>query len=395
MVSAKKALLLILGALLIPRVAFANGGVFPDYTGKVYLPSQKAVVAWDGSTETLILSTKIKIDDLANVGWVIPIPSSTEPEVEEGSISVFYDLTDLFQSSEKSWTPGVDFGGGEEVEVIDVKEVDIYDVTILRATGADVLVNWLNENGYLMPEGASQVLQDYCKREDIYFVANKVDLANRYADLAIAEIDRACAQEISDEILLYRNGPALEYQVEAAMGELETCTGANYEAVKVMVELEMGVATPLKITFSPETPYYPLKMSSINEGETLIDVYVFSAKPVEDGSGVMTLSKMTKNTAAFGESYGLGQEYVTYLYFVGDLSELGDDAWFASREYDSDLDPNYTSLGGRVMAIISVVLSFVLYVAYPAVFLVVSAFAVVGFVVVAKRVVGWFRKKRE
>lgn len=380
---------------LTPQVALANGGVFPDYTGKVYLPSQKAVVAWDGNMETLILSTKIKIDDLANVGWVTPIPSSTKPEVEEGSISIFYDLADLFKGSEKrSWTPGVGLEDTGEVEVIEVSEVGIYDVTILKAADAAALEAWLNENGYLMPEGASTVLEEYCG-EDSYFIANKVDLANRYADLTVTNADRSCAQEISDTILLYRSGPTLDYQVEVAMEDSETCADANYEAVKVMVELEVGVATPLKITFSPGTPFYPLKLSSINEGETLIDVYVFSAEPVEDVSGLLKLSKMTTNSSTFEESYNLNQKYVTYLYFAGDLSELSGDAWFESRNYDRGLDPNYTSLGGRIVGILSIILAFVLYVGYPVTFLLIFAFAIVGFVVVAKRVIGLFRRKRK
>ena len=43
----------------IPQAALADGGMFipPDYTKHVYAPSQKAVIIWDGTKETMILST--------------------------------------------------------------------------------------------------------------------------------------------------------------------------------------------------------------------------------------------------------------------------------------------------------------------------------------------------
>ena len=40
---------------------FANGGIFIDidYDEHVYIPNQKAAIFWDGTNETMILSTKI------------------------------------------------------------------------------------------------------------------------------------------------------------------------------------------------------------------------------------------------------------------------------------------------------------------------------------------------
>ncbi|NIO37089.1 DUF2330 domain-containing protein, partial [Candidatus Bathyarchaeota archaeon] len=55
-----------------------------------------------------------------------------------------------------------------------MKKVDIYDVAILKATNATALVGWLNENGYTVPESAVPVLQEYCDKEDFYFIANKI-----------------------------------------------------------------------------------------------------------------------------------------------------------------------------------------------------------------------------
>jgi len=380
-----------LGIFLIPQIALADGGVFIDYEKKVYLPSQKAVIAWEEDTETLILSTQISIKDLANVAWVIPIPSKTKPEIEAGDVDIFYDLTRLFEQGRRA--PGLWLGkSGDEVEVIEIKKVDIYDIAILKATDAGALVTWLNENGYIVPWSGLALLSEYCAQEDFYFVANKVDLANKYKDLKVTEGDRTCASGVSESV--YFDMEISPATIDYLMSENFTaCENATLETVQTLVELDKGVATPLKITFSPETLFYPLKMSSINDGDTTIDVYVFSERPVQDKSQLLTLSQMTENTASFEESYNLNQKYVTYLSFSGELGDLTGDSWFESRGYDRSLDPNYVSLGGRIVEILNIVLTFALYGAYPVIVIAVFGFAVVGFVVVVRAIVRRIRRR--
>jgi len=377
---------LVLALLSIPSCVLADGGAFIDYEGSVYLPSQKAVIGWDvpSGEETLILSTQIKVEDLisaqelANVAWVVPIPSTTEPEVEEGDVNIFYDLAELFEGRGKSmpwsWVGTVDEG---EVTVIAAKEVGIYDVTILRAADASVLVDWLNDNGYVTPESAVPILQRYCEQEDFYFAANRIDLTNKYWDLAVTEDDRVCARAVSESVHPYME--ISSGTVDYLMSDLTVCEDATLEVVQTLVELDRGVATPLKITFSPPAPFYPLEVSSINEGETTIDVYVFSDTPVVDRSQSLTGLYMTRSAPEFGESYGLNQEYVTYLSYSGELGLLGADAWFEPCNYDRNADPNYVSLVRKISGVVVAVLFFVQSIAYVAVGCVGFVLLVVGF----------------
>ncbi len=53
-----------------------------------------------------------------------------------------------------------------------------YDILILSARESDGLEAWLNENGYKMPSGASQVLQPYIRQKMKFFVA-KVNLGEQ------------------------------------------------------------------------------------------------------------------------------------------------------------------------------------------------------------------------
>jgi len=139
----------------MPQGAAADGGMWMrDFSKYVYAPSQKAAIIWDGFKETLILSTKIAMDEPQDVAWVVPIQSSTKPEVTKGNIKVFFTISGLLNPAPKGRGYGLfdAMSGGtpedQGVEVLEEKSVDIYDIAILRATSADVLVDWLNDNGY-------------------------------------------------------------------------------------------------------------------------------------------------------------------------------------------------------------------------------------------------------
>ena len=142
-------------------------------------PNQKAIISWDGETETMILSAAVRSEEIANFAWIVPIQSYTKPYVTDSNISIFKDLVNYFEV-ERPQSYGKDTMG---VEVLETKEIDVYDVTILRADSADDLINWLKQNGYKVPDNAESVISYYVKNGNSYFVANKIDLRNKYADV--------------------------------------------------------------------------------------------------------------------------------------------------------------------------------------------------------------------
>ena len=338
-------LLALISIVLIPCSVLADGGVFGMSIDQyVYLPEQKAAIFWDGTNETLILSTKIRTEDLTNMAWVIPLPSKTKPEIEKGDISIFYKLAGIFAKPKgrsytvygpivivpfglcfisgvvaiifyirrkrrdflylsvflfalslvllffflAMWMGSLSFAfmGEGGVEPIEIKKVDFYDVAILKATNATALVGWLNENGYVVPESAVPILQDYCDKENFYFIANKINLEDRY----------------------------------------NTATERN----RILSELRKGIATPLKITFQPYAPFYPQKISSINNGTTYINVYFISPYEVfGDNSGILRINPFTfpQQTDKLGEKYE--NYWVTLLEYRGDLKNLRADSIFS------------------------------------------------------------------
>jgi len=149
---------ILMAALLFSGIAFADGGIMPATPYEiVFAPDQKAVIFWDGSTETMILSTKITSENFTDFAWVVPIQSSSKPEVKQADNKIFFELADLFYEGRLEYgvqaIPGLSGAVNEKgVKIVQTQKVDIYDLTILKATDADSLLGWLNDNNFYFPE---------------------------------------------------------------------------------------------------------------------------------------------------------------------------------------------------------------------------------------------------
>jgi len=64
--------------------------------------------------------------------------------------------------------------------------------------------------------------------------------------------------------------------------------------VEDLEKLSIGMATPLKINFQPKIPFFPLKISSLNTGQTIIEVYLNSEKPMKDKNNILKGIKLNK-----------------------------------------------------------------------------------------------------
>jgi len=198
--------------------------------------------------------------------------------------------------------------GGRNVSVIEVCEVDIFDVIIIQATNTSDLIDWLLENDLMVPEEAHDVIDRYVQMDNCYFIINKLDLKNRFKDI-IEQLERGEIPENMDE----------------------------YN--KALNDLKIGMATPLQFEFTPPEPYYPLVISSLNQGDGKIEVYVIAEKPVADLNGIMQVDNCKKITEELKEKLIDDEEYITKLSFNGLLEDLVDDAVFEFFMISSKYDP--------------------------------------------------------
>jgi len=300
-------ILMLVTTIISPMVAADGWHPSEEYL-HLYEPSQKAVIHWNGYTETMFLSSAVKSDNLSNIAWVVPILSTTMPNVTAGNMNIFKELVDFFKSNNYWWSyydhwyMNTGRKGDEGVAILETKEIDIYDVIILKATNASVLIEWLIENNLQVPEEAHDVIEKYVDMNDCYFVVNKIDLKNRFKE----EIEQI---ESGNVILNLR-----EYN-------------------RVLEDLKIGMATPLKFKFTPLTPYYPLTISSLNAGYGKIELYVIAENPVTDKNKVLQVDRCKEIDLEMKEKLAKfistdKANYVTRLVYNGELKDLVNDAVF-------------------------------------------------------------------
>ena len=164
-------LLCALISTLFPLVSADRGGIPITPGVSIYEPGQKAIIAWNGQEEILILSTDVRSSQETMVLEILPLPS--RPEVEGASFQAFERLQEMI------WEEGLDrymFGTKDNarqgsVEVLFHEEIGAHNITVVMASDAVDLIIWTNT--FLSASGVSQnitlgsfqtVIEEYVNR---------------------------------------------------------------------------------------------------------------------------------------------------------------------------------------------------------------------------------------
>jgi len=196
-------------------------------------PTQEGIISFNKGKETLII--RVPALELPSFAWVVPVPSY--PEVKKGDQILFSLLLDTVRedlfSNGKFWespcySPGqgliLDGGGSsgpaepepDTVKVYEKKTVGNFDIAIISAKKTDDLINWLNKNEFYFPQKAAEPVEFYIKKQ-WYFVAMKIKNPGLLKDLH-----------------------------------------------------------PVEFIFDTKEPVYPMKITSIQEGDSRVNLYIFS-----------------------------------------------------------------------------------------------------------------------
>lgn len=199
-------------------------------------PTQKAIIVHDAGREELMLQVRYD-GPLEEFGWLIPVPNL--PTVKKGSMECFYELSKFTQKNlEPRWQTATlssrTHNGSEQqeppVKIIEVKTVGAYDIAVLSTKDSGALENWLKANQFSFPANAAEVIDSYV-RQQWYFIAVKINL---------------------------KSSSRFSTSEKLASGELH----------------------PLQISFASERCVFPLKISSLNNTPSEVQVYVLSPEPL-------------------------------------------------------------------------------------------------------------------
>lgn len=227
----KTTIIFIIFIIIIPQVS-ADRGIIPVRPGiSVYEPGQKAIVAWNGIEEILILSTDVKSDEDTIAIEILPLPS--KPIIQKAEFKAFEELQKIIIN--KAFEIARDYGKSlddvKSLEIIFREKIGVHDITIIKALNAKELTYWI---------------EDYLKKNNI---AQKLHLKS-FEDIIQDYINR----------------------------------GFQYYAIDLITisKTEKSVK-PILYKFNTSFLYYPLKISSILSGRTQITIFTITKERIKEG----------------------------------------------------------------------------------------------------------------
>jgi hypothetical protein len=177
-----------LALTILAASAYADRGSIPFRPGvKVFEPTQRAMICWNGDEEILLLTTDLHASEECKVLEVMPLPA--EPGVKKGDVEVFRKATDLINrklrqnlalKSSKSRD-----GGGEQPagEITFHEKIGAHDISVAHVLDAAAFVKWVND--YLEKSGVDNpqvppvvqgLVDEYLSDQFAWFVFDVVSL---------------------------------------------------------------------------------------------------------------------------------------------------------------------------------------------------------------------------
>jgi len=220
---------------------FADGGLISLKRGvQMFKPNQRAMIAWNGSEQILLLSTDMRASETAQVLEVVPLPS--EPKVKKGDVETFRKATALINS--KIRKPGVARAGGRRGggaaggrpagEVTFHKKIGAHDISVAHVLSTEGFISWVEKyleslriENPVIPPATKKIVDEYLSEKFTWFVFDVISL---------------------DEVL--STGEAVQYR------------------------------------FRTRFLYYPMKITQTVAGATTVDLLVLSPKLLSSFSGI-------------------------------------------------------------------------------------------------------------
>ena len=288
--------------LLMPSSALADKGMVAPLGISLYEPGQKAIIAWNGEEEILLLSTDVHASQETKVLEILPLPSQPE-KIEKGNFKSFVRIHELIQKrypwlyKELGPTKGGEGGG---VEIIFHEKIGAHDLTVVKVDSAEDLVKWA---------------EDFLRRNEVEF-------------------------QISS--------PRLEELVEAYIKE-----GIKFYVFDLIeISPAQKSVEPILYQFKTDFAYYPLKISSIVSGYTSINLFLLTPESLDMGSLFWWGSRLggLRVVYAYGEKekpihFELNREELESIDpRIAEL--LGERAWLTALEYQGPLSVLYEVYNG-------------------------------------------------
>ena len=173
------------------NVVYADRGSIPFKPNvKIFEPTQRAMIAWNGKEEILLLSTDLRASEPTKNLEVLPLPS--EPVVKKGDVEVFrkavalinrklrrrrYDYIKMGRGLAKEAAPP------PAGEVTFHKKIGAHDISVTHVLNENGFIEWVEKylksvgvENPMIPEPLKKVVGEYIEDGFVWFVFDVVSL---------------------------------------------------------------------------------------------------------------------------------------------------------------------------------------------------------------------------
>jgi hypothetical protein len=207
---------------------------------QIFEPNQRAMIAWNGEEEILLLSTDLRASEPTQVLEVLPLPA--EPQVKKGDVETFRRATKLINSKIRIFdvytgkAPGSHAGATARPagEVTFHKKIGAHDISVTHVLNTQGFIAWVEKylknlgvQNPIIPEANKRIISEYLAEGFTWFVFDVVAL---------------------NEVL--STGEAIQYR------------------------------------FKTKFLYYPMKVTQTVKGRTNVDLLVLSPKLLDKFTGI-------------------------------------------------------------------------------------------------------------
>lgn len=216
---------------------WADKGGFSPEKERVSESAQKAVVAWNGTDEILMLSTDLNSSKKSEVVELMPLPSN--PTISRGEKQSFLKVQELVNTYLAVASPKWRFSETQEqagtqppkITITFQEAIGVHYLTVVKAEEASELIQWLET--FLETRGYTKELPSNLNELFSYYIQNKM----------------------------------------------------NFFVIDV-IETTSTVKTidPLVYEFRSSKLYYPLRISSLFSGDTDISLFTITSDELNDDS---------------------------------------------------------------------------------------------------------------
>ncbi|WP_326586430.1 DUF2330 domain-containing protein [Streptomyces sp. NBC_01294] len=165
------------GSLISPAYACGCGAMVPGGQSRIGVDRETSVVRWDGRTEQIVMRFTVG-GDAQRAAWIMPVPGRATVELGDGNM--FGELSEMTRPERRTrsyfWPRNGDWPFASKVGdsagaapgrtpsavgVVGREQLGDFDVARLTATDPQALKNWLESNGFTLPDRLAAEVKPY------------------------------------------------------------------------------------------------------------------------------------------------------------------------------------------------------------------------------------------